>query len=99
MKQLKYQIHNAQNRRSIKIESCIFKTYKNDVIPCACRIHNTAKDMTMSTIYPYSFTHHGLPHWKCELGCYEKFPSISIPSQEANKDNTNMLPTMHFHVY
>ena len=48
---------------------------------------------------PCPSKHHGLPHWKCVLSCYEKCPGISIPRQETNTDATNTSSTISFHVY
>ena len=55
--------------------------------------------MAMSTMCPCPSQHHGLPHWKCTLRCCEKFPGISIPHQETNKDATNMCSKIRFHAY
>ena len=52
-----------------------------------------------TTMCPCTPTHHGIPHWKGVLRCFEKCPSILIPSQEENKDTTNMFTTIFFHVY
>ena len=37
-------------------------------------------------------------HWKGVLGCCEKCPSIGIPGQESNRDETHMCPKMLLHV-
>ena len=39
LKKLKYQMHNAQNRRSVEMASHIFETYNNSVIPYGRHIH------------------------------------------------------------
>ena len=53
----------------------------------------------MATMCTFTYKHHGLPHLKCVLRFCDKCPSIFLPSQEANKDTTNMCPTIKFHVY
>ena len=72
LKQLKDQIQNAQNRRSSVISSQNLETYKNDVKPHGCFIHNTATDMSISKICPCTSTKHGLPHCKVVLCCCDK---------------------------
>ena len=52
-----------------------------------------------TTMCPCTPTHHGIPHWKGVLHCHDKFPSIVIPTQEANKDTTNTCQTISFNVY
>ena len=99
LKQLKDQIQNAQNWRSGEIVSSIFETYKNYVRPHGCHIHNTVADMAMAKMFPCISTHRGQPHWKCVLRCCDKLLSIFIPSQESNKDTTNICSTISFHVH
>ena len=36
LEKLEYQIHNTQKGRSYEMDSHIFETYKNDVIPHCC---------------------------------------------------------------
>ena len=99
LKHIKYRSHNAQNRRSSEISSCIFETYKNYVQPHGCNIYNTDEEMAMSTMCTYNSKHNRPPHWKHVLRCCDKFPSIVLPSQEENKDTTNTCQTMIFYVY
>ena len=99
LKKLKYQIHNAQNKRSGELENYVFEIYKNYVRPHGCNIHNTATEMEMETMCTCNYTHNGLLHWKCVLRCCERFPSIRIPSQDENRDTTNTYPTIIFHFY
>ena len=99
MKQPKDQSHNAQNRGSGEISICIFETYKNAGRPHGCHRYNTDTGMAMSTLCSCYSTHHVPPNWKCVLHCCNKSPIIVIPSQEKNKDTTNMFPTIRFHVY
>ena len=60
---------------------------------------NSAADMAMATIFTCTSQHHGLTHWKCALHFCYKFPFISIPRPEKNKDVTNMCSTIRFRVY
>ena len=99
LKHLKDRSHNAQYRRSGEISSHIFETYKNSVRPHDCNIYNTAADMDMEIFFPCNSKHRGLPKWKCVLRCFDKGPSIFLPSQEVIKDTTNTCPTLRSHVY
>ena len=99
VKHLKDRSHNAQNRRSGEISSRIFETYNNYVRPHGCHIYNTGADMSMATMCPCTSKHHGIPHCKFVLCCSDKFPIIVLPSQDANKNTTNMCPIIIFHVY
>ena len=99
LKQLKYRRHNAQNRRSGEISSCIFEMNNNTVRPHGCHIYITATDMDTATIFPCPYTHHGPLQWKCVLLCCDKCPIIVILMQAPNKDATNMCPKIHFYVY
>ena len=47
----------------------------------------------------YSQSDHASTHWKCVLGCCEKFPSINIPDQEIDDNNPNSSPSISFHIY
>ena len=99
MKPLKYQSHNAKNRRSGEVLSCIFEIYYNDVIPHGCRIQNIATDMPMETMFPSNHTNHGIPNRKCLLCCCDKCLSIVITIQEENKDATNNCPKIPLHIH
>ena len=99
LKQIKDRSHNRQNRRYGKISSHIYETYNNAVRPHSFHIFNTAVDMSMETIFSCNSEHYGIPHWKCVLRCFDKRPSIVLPSQESNKDTTITCPTILFHVY
>ena len=52
LKQLKYHSHNSQNRRSGKIDNCIFETYKNSAKPHGYHKHPIAADTNMSKMCP-----------------------------------------------
>ena len=45
MEKLKYQIHNAKNRRSGEISNGIFQKYNNYVVPHGHHIYQTSSDM------------------------------------------------------
>ena len=55
--------------------------------------------MAMSTMCPCTNEHHGPPHQKFLLRCCDNWPSIILPSQEVNKDTTNMCLTIWFYIY
>ena len=76
-----------------------FETYKSSVRPHGFHINKIASYTTKAKICTHPYEHHGLLHWKCELCCCDKLPSMVIPSQEENIDTTNTCPKMHFHVY
>ena len=93
LKHLKYRSHNAQNRRSGETPIRIFETYKNAVLPHGCHIYKITADMAMETMCSFTSEYHGLPH--CKSFC-DTCSSIVLPSQEENKDITNMCPTILF---
>ena len=99
IKQLKYQSNNSQNRRSDEIVSRVFETYHNYISPHGCHIHNTESYMAMAIMCPCPSLLHYIPHWKCLLRYFDKYPSIFIPIQEANRDTPNTYPTITFNVY
>ena len=83
----------------LKYPVVFFETYKNELRLRGHHIYNTATYMVMAKMFPYTYKHHLIPHYKCVLRCYDKFPSIVLTSQEENKDTTNMCGTIIFHVY
>ena len=99
MKQRTYISHKVQNIKSGEISNCTFETYKNYVRPRGCYINNTTANMAMSTICPCTSEYHGILHCKCLLRYFDKFSSIFVPSQEANKDTTNKCPKKRFLFY
>ena len=80
-KQHKNISYNEQNIRYGEISSSIFETYKNEVRPHGCHIYNTAAYMTMATMCPCTYKHHGPPQMKCVLRFCDKGSSIFIHSQ------------------
>ena len=81
LKKLKYQIQNAQNRRSRGKVNRIYETYKNTFMIHGRHIYAKSYDMEKSTMCAYSQSDYVLPHWKCVLLCCAKFPSINLPDQ------------------
>ena len=81
-KNIKYQSRNAQNRRSGEMDSHIFETYKNYVMPHDFNIHQTAYEMAMDTMWAYPLYQHTSAHCKYMLRCCLKCPRIDITSQE-----------------
>ena len=73
---------NAQNRRSVEIENCLFETYKIYVMPNGKHTFQISSDMSTATICAYPSSNYVLPHWKCVLGCCVICPQINIPSPE-----------------
>ena len=76
-----------------------YEKYKNPMKPHCFLIHCTSEDIAMEIMCTCPSQHHGLPHCKCVLHCCKKFPSLSIPHMDKNKDATNMCSTINFHVY
>ena len=48
---------------------------------------------------PFHSQHHGIPHWKFLLRCYDKCPGISITHHDTNKYATNTCSIIRFCVY
>ena len=90
-KELKDQIQNAQNRMSWKKSNCIYETYKNKVMPPGCHIYTKVYGMAKATIYTYPQLYHALPHWKCDMQCCAKFPSVNLPDQETDYQNFDTI--------
>ena len=74
LKRLKYQIQNAQIRRSGENSHHMYENYKNTVMPHGSNIYAKAYDMTKSAMCTYPHPDHALPHRKCVLRCCAKFP-------------------------
>ena len=51
-------------------------------MPHGRHIYANASDMAKATMGTYTQYDHAIPHWKCVLRCYAKFPCINIPDQE-----------------
>ena len=67
LKQLKEQSHNEKDIRYGEIESRIFETFNNFVIPHGYHIYNTYEDMDMETMCPCPSTIMG---WCTGNVCY-----------------------------
>ena len=72
MKHLKDRSHNAKNRRSGEISSCIFEIYNNYVGPHRFYIYNITTDMAMAKKIPCTSKRHWILHWKCMFNCCDK---------------------------
>ena len=99
LNKLKCQSQNHHNRRPSELESHIYETYKNAVIPYGHHIYITASDMDIDTMCDFPPYKHALPHWKCVICCCSNFPNIFTPVQEWHNTTHTMCPTIHFHVY
>ena len=51
-KHIKDRSHNAQNRRSGALSSCLFETHKHSVRPHGCHIYNSAAYMNREKFVP-----------------------------------------------
>ena len=47
----------------------------------------------------YTSSNYVLPHCKCVLRFCEQCPRVDLPSPESDKHNSNVSPTICFHVY
>ena len=47
--------------------------------------YSKTSDMAKAGLCTYPQSDHALPHWKCALRFYAKFPCINLPDQEKNK--------------
>ena len=62
LEKLKYQIQNAQIRRSDEKENFIYETYKNTLMPHGRHIYAKASDMENDTMCKYPQSDNALPH-------------------------------------
>ena len=80
------------------MDSHIFETYKNNMIPHGHHIHQTASDMAMATMCTYPLTQHALQHWKYMFHCCSGYTRIAILSKESDNDHLKTCPTISFHL-
>ena len=69
------------------------------VMPHWRHICAKASGTEKATICEYPQSYHALPHWKCLMQCFYKFPSINLPEQEMDDQYTNTSPSIRFHIY
>ena len=84
LKILKYQIQNAQNRRSGEKSIHKYETNKNSVISHGRHIYAKTSDMAQDTMCSYRQSDHVLPYCKFVLRCCADCPCINIPDQETD---------------
>ena len=53
----------------------------------------------MTTMCAYPSSNYPLPHWKYVLCCCARCTQIDILSPESDQHNSNVIPTIRFHVY
>ena len=58
-----------------------------------------AYDMAKGKICSYPQLDHALPHWKCVLRYFAKFPVVNLPDQETDYQYSNTSPSIRFHSY
>ena len=99
LKKLKYQSFNAQNRSYGEMTNVLFETYK--ILSCRMEIICFIQNMTWKCeqFFAYPLSKYTLPHWECVLCFCVKFPRIDLPSTESYHHNSNVSPTICFHVY
>ena len=90
---------NSQMRTFGEISNHVFETCKNYVMPHGKHMFKTSYDMAMATMCIYPSSKYSFPHWKCFLGCCSRCLCIYLPIPESDKHNTNVSPTIRFHVY
>ena len=90
---------NSQHRRSGENSNRLFETYKKYVMPHGRHIYPKISDMAMAKMCAYSTSQHSFPCWKCVLSCCSNLPRIDIPYQESDRHNSNVSPSIYFHIY
>ena len=73
-------------------ENRIYITYKNTVMPHGRHIYIKASDMEKVTICTYPRSDHALPHCKCVIRCFAKYPSINLADQETDDQYSDTSP-------
>ena len=81
------------------MQTCIYETYKNTVMPHERHIYAKASDMEKATIYAYPQSDHALTHYKCVMWGFDKFPSVNLPEQEIDDKYFDTSPSINFHIY
>ena len=68
-------------------------------MPHGNHMFKISSDMAMTTMCAYPSSKYALPHWKFVLRCCAQFPCIYLQSPESDQHNSNVSPTISFHVY
>ena len=55
--------------------------------------------MAMEIMCAYLSSNYALPYWKCVLRCCVQCPRIDLPIPEPYQHNSNVNPTIRFHMY
>ena len=92
-------LSNSQNRRSNERTSFILETSINTMMLHCSHTHKASTNMAIDNICPCPSVKHDLIHWKCIVQCWSNCPSLVIPGQLMNREETNMCPKIRFHVY
>ena len=79
--------------------SRILETYKNYVMTHVTHIQRSEKYMALETMCNFTSEKNDLPHCKCVLRRCSNCPSLVIPGQDSNRDDTKMCLTIKCHVY
>ena len=69
------------------MDSHIFETYMNNMMPHGRHIYQTASDMSMATMCTYPLTQHALPHLNHVFHCCASCTHIAILSKESDNDH------------
>ena len=68
-------------------------------MPHGKHMFQISSDMAMETMCAYPSSNFAFPHWKYVFHCCAQFTQIDLPSPESYKHNSNVSPTISFHVY
>ena len=68
-------------------------------MPHGRHIYAKGSDMVKSTMCAYTHSYHALPHWKYDMQCCAKFPSVNLPDQETDYLYTDTFISICFLVY
>ena len=77
----------------------IHETYISTTMPHGRHIYAKASSMAQATMCAYPQSGHALPHWKCVLRWCTKCPCVNIPYQEIDNHNSDIAPSIRFHIY
>ena len=77
----------------------LFDTHNNSIMPHENHMFNTAYNITVAKMCAYTSSNYTLKHWKCALCYCAQWTCMSLQSIESDQNNSNVIPTMQFHVY
>ena len=79
--------------------NCLFETYKNYVLPHGNLMFPTSSYIAIAKCVHIHHQTMPLPNWKFVLHFCEKCPRMDLMSPKSDQNNSNVSPTIKFHVY